>query len=158
MGIFHMIKLQEHFDSGYFHESCHMNDRVDSLVFGKRLRHLRRSRDLTLDQLGELVGKQASFLSLVENGKREARLSLIEDLAHALEVSSGELLATEPPTRRARLEVELERAQQDPLYRELNLPLLRASRQVPHEFLEHVVGLFEALKAQSREQAATPEG
>src|SRR2546421_9923928 len=101
MGIFHLIKLRERFDSVYFDESCHMNDRVDSLVFGKRLRHLRRSRDLTLDQLGELVGKQASFLSLIENGKREARLSLIEDLARALEVSSGELLATEPPTRRA---------------------------------------------------------
>ena len=66
-----MIKLLEDFDSEYFHESCHMSDRVDSLVFGQRLRHLRRSRDLTLDQLGELVGKQASFLSLIENGKRE---------------------------------------------------------------------------------------
>src|SRR5256886_12267062 len=138
MGIFHMIKLPEDFDSEYFHESCYVNDRVDSFVFGKRLRHLRRSRDLTLDQLGELVGKQASFLSLVENGKREARLSLIEDLAHALEVSSGELLATEPPTRRARLEVELERAQEDPLYKEPHPPLLRASRQGAHQHPEHV--------------------
>ncbi|MEA2534023.1 MAG: family transcriptional regulator, fatty acid utilization regulator [Actinomycetota bacterium] len=93
------------------------NGSVDSLVFGQRLRHLRRSKDLTLDQLGELVGKQASFLSLIENGKREARLSLIEDLARGLGVSSAELLATEPPTRRARLEVELQRAQEDPLYK-----------------------------------------
>ena len=46
-----MIKLLEDFDSVHFRESCYMNDRVDSLVFGKRLRHLRRSRDLTLDQL-----------------------------------------------------------------------------------------------------------
>src|SRR6267143_2311104 len=134
------------------------NGGVDSLVFGQRLRHLRRSRDLTLDQLGGLVGKQASFLSLVENGRREARLSLIEDLAAALDVTSADLLATDPPTRRARLEVELERAQADPLYQELNLPLLRASRQVPHEFLEHVVGLFAALKTRSQEQGATPEG
>ncbi|MCW3036061.1 MAG: helix-turn-helix protein [Actinobacteria bacterium] len=134
------------------------NGSVDSLVFGQRLRHLRRSKDLTLDQLGELVGKQASFLSLIENGKREARLSLIEDLARGLGVSSAELLATEPPTRRARLEVELQRAQEDPLYKELNLPLLRPSRQVPHEFLEHVVGLFEALKARSQDLGGTPEG
>src|SRR5437764_14585118 len=104
------------------------NGSVDSLVFGQRLRHLRRSKDLTLDQLGELVGKQASFLSLIENGKREARLSLIENLARALEVSSAERHATEPPTRRARLEVGLDRRQKDPLYQELNLPLLRASR------------------------------
>src|SRR5690349_5217499 len=113
--------------------------RLDALVFGQRLRHLRRARGLTLEQLGELVGKQASFLSLVENGRREARLSLIDDVAHALGVSSAELLATEPPTRRARLEVELQRAQEDPLYRALDLPLLRPSRQVPHEYLEHVV-------------------
>src|SRR5438309_2801314 len=118
------------------------NGGVDSLVFGQRLRHLRRSRDLTLDQLGELVGKQASFLSLIENGKREARLTLIEDLARVLEVSSGELLATEPPTRRARPEVELERAQEDPLYKELNLPPLRASPPVPPQFLQHLVGPF----------------
>src|SRR5260370_37099114 len=103
MGIFHLIKLPERFDSAYFDESCHMSDRVDSLVFGKRLRHIRRSRDLTLDQLGELVGKQASFLSLIENGKREARISLIEDLAHALDEGSGALLAAAPPTRPARL-------------------------------------------------------
>src|SRR5205085_1134993 len=92
------------------------------------------------------------------NGKREVKLSLIEDLARALRVSSAELLATEPPTRRARLEVELQRAQEDPLYQELNLPLLRPSQQVPHEYLEHVVGLFEALKTQSIDHAATPEG
>src|SRR6266700_8248891 len=113
-------------------------DRLDALVFGQRLRHLRRDRGLTLDALGKIVGKPASYLSLVENGRREARLSLIEALATALEVPSGELLAGDPPTRRARLEVALERAQTDPLYQELGLPWLKPSRQVPHEFLEHV--------------------
>ena len=62
--------------------------RLDSLVFGQRLRHLRRARGLTLDALGEKVGKRATFLSLVENGRREARLSLIEDLATALAATS----------------------------------------------------------------------
>ncbi|GAC1364216.1 MAG: propionyl-CoA assimilation transcriptional regulator PccR [Actinomycetota bacterium] len=132
--------------------------RIDALVFGQRLRHLRRTRGLTLDALGALVGKQASYLSLIENGRREARLSLIEDLGRALGVSSSELLVPEAPTRRAGLEVELQRAQQDPLYQELHLPLLKASRQVPHEYLEHVVGLFAALKANRQAQGATPEG
>src|SRR5437660_845635 len=131
--------------------------RLDSLVFGQRLRHLRRARGLTLDALGEKVGKRATFLSLVENGRREARLSLIEDLATALDVTSADLLATEPPTRRARLEVELQRAQTDPLYQELGLPWLKPSRQVPHEYLEHVVGLFEALRKRAQAQAAVPE-
>lgn len=132
--------------------------RVDSLVFGQRLRHLRRSRGLTLDALGEMVGKQASYLSLVENGRREARLSLIEDLAQALGVTSSDLLSTDAPTRRAGLEVALQRAQQDPVYQNLHLPLLKPSRQVPHEYLEHVVALFEALKATTQERGATPEG
>ena len=132
--------------------------RLDGLVFGQRLRHLRRAKSLTLDELGELVGKRASFLSLVENGHREARLSLIEDLAKALGVTSAELMSTDPPTRRAGLEVALQRAQEDPLYQELHLPLLKPSRQVPHEFLEHVVTLFEALKLRTEEKAGTPEG
>jgi predicted transcriptional regulator len=129
---------------------------LDALVFGQRLRHLRRSRGLTLDALGQKIGKRASFLSLLENGHREARLSLIESLANALGVSSAELMATEAPTRRARLEVELQRIQQDPLYRELQLPALKPSRQVPHEFLEHVVALFEALKRRSAADASEP--
>src|SRR5258708_5509542 len=68
------------------------NGSVDSLVFGQRLRHLRRSRDLTLDQLRELVGKQASFLSLIDNGKREARLSLIRDLPPGIPVRAAQAL------------------------------------------------------------------
>ena len=77
----------------------------DSLLFGERLRHLRRERGLTLDALGEKVGKAASYLSLIENGRREAKLSLIEALAGALDVSAADLLAAEPPSRRARRSV-----------------------------------------------------
>ena len=135
--------------------------RVDTFVFGQRLRHVRRSRGLTLDALGELVGKRATFLSLVENGKREVRLSLIDDLAQALQVSSGELLATGAPSRRSALEIALHQAQEDPLYKALKLPYLKASRQVPHEYLEHIVGLFEAFRERAQPPArthiATPE-
>jgi predicted transcriptional regulator/transcriptional regulator with XRE-family HTH domain len=135
-----------------------MSVRVDSLVFGQRLRHLRRDRGLTLEALGERVGKRSSFLSLIENGRREARLSLIEDLARALGVTTGELLSPDLPSRRARLEVELQRAQEDPLYLELGLPLLKPSRQVPLEFMDHVVTLFQALKARPVPAAAGPGG
>ena len=135
--------------------------RVDTLVFGQRLRHLRRSRGLTLEALGALVGKRATFLSLVENGKREAKLSLIEDLSAALQVDSAELLAVDSPSRRGALEVALHQAQQDPLYKALKLPYLKPSRQVPHEVLEHIVQLFEAYKQRAQPpagtQIATPE-
>ena len=63
----------------------------DPLILGRRIRHYRRARDLTLDQLGVLVGKPAPYLSLLENGKKEPRLGLINDLAVALEVGAGDL-------------------------------------------------------------------
>ena len=82
--------------------------RLDLGVFGQRLRHARRSRGLTLAELGERVGRAPSVLSLIENGRREPKLSLIEALAAALSVSTDELLRRQPPSRRAQLEIALE--------------------------------------------------
>ena len=77
--------------------------------FGQRLRHVRRARGLTLAELGHRVGRAPSALSLLENGRREPKLSLIEALATALSVSSEELLRRQPPNRRAQLEIALAR-------------------------------------------------
>ncbi|MGQ0521909.1 MAG: helix-turn-helix domain-containing protein [Actinomycetota bacterium] len=130
---------------------------LDSLVFGQRLRHLRREKGLTLDALGARVGKPGPYLSLVENGRREVRLSLIDSLAGALGVAPADLLATEAPTRRARLAIALQRAQEDPMYRRLELPWLKPSAAVPDDVLEHLVTLFDTLKRQAEVQPATPE-
>ena len=89
---------------------------LDLATFGQRLRHLRRARGLTLAELGERVGRAPSALSLLENGRREPKLSLIESLAKALSVPPEELLRPQPPSRRAQLEIALEEAQRDPLY------------------------------------------
>ncbi len=131
--------------------------RLDPLVFGQRLRHYRRRLGLTLSALGELVGKPASYLSMLETGKREPRLSLIADLATAVNVSPSDLLAPEAPTRRARLEVALERAQQEDAYRALGLPHLKVTAGLPDDALEHLVGLYEEVKRRSALRAATPE-
>ena len=104
---------------------------LDLATFGQRLRHLRRSRGLTLAELGERVGRAPSALSLLENGRREPKLSLIETLAGALSVPVAELLRHQPPSRRAQLEIALEEAQRDPLYRGLGLPYLRPGARVP---------------------------
>ncbi len=58
-------------------------------MFGQRLRHLRRARKLTLSDLGERVGRAPSQLSLLENGRREPKLSLLQSLAAALDVPVG---------------------------------------------------------------------
>ena len=60
-------------------------------MFGQRLRHARRARGLTLADLGARVGRTPSVLSLIENGRREPRLSLVEQIANALDVPVTEL-------------------------------------------------------------------
>jgi transcriptional regulator with XRE-family HTH domain len=65
-----------------------------------------------LDELGAIVGVAGSQLSLIENGKREPKLSLLQAIAAATGTDVTDLLSAEPPNRRAALELELERAQQ----------------------------------------------
>ena len=74
----------------------------DLATLGQRIRHFRGERALTLDQLGEAVGMAGSQLSLIENGKREPKLSTLDSLAEALDVELADLLAREAPSRRAR--------------------------------------------------------
>ena len=126
-------------------------------MFGQRLRHARRAKGLTLAELGERVGRAPSVLSLIENGRREPKLSLIEALAAALSVPTAELLRREPPSRRAQLEIALEEAQQDPVYRELGLPHLRVGARVPSDVIEHLLALYGELRKQRAKPTATPE-
>jgi XRE family transcriptional regulator, fatty acid utilization regulator len=130
---------------------------LDLGVFGQRLRHARRARGLTLAELGERVGRAPSVLSLIENGRREPKLSLIDALAAALSVPTAELLRRQPPSRRAQLEIALEEAQQDPVYRDLGLPHLRIGARVPSDVIEHLVALHAELRKQRAKPTATPE-
>jgi predicted transcriptional regulator/DNA-binding XRE family transcriptional regulator len=130
---------------------------VDPLVLGARIRHHRRQRAMTLDDLGAVVGKAAPYLSMLENGKREPRIGLINAIADALDVPAGDLLAPEAPTRRAYLEIALERAQEDPLYGDLGLPHLRPSAKLPDVALEHIVRLYRELKGRMHPTIVTRE-
>jgi predicted transcriptional regulator/DNA-binding XRE family transcriptional regulator len=130
---------------------------LDLATFGQRLRHLRRARGITLAELGSRVGRAPSALSLLENGRREPKLSLIESLARALSVAPEELLRPQPPSRRAQLEIMLEEAQHDPLYRDLSLPYLKVGARVPGDVLEHLVALYGELRRQRTRPTATPE-
>src|SRR4029450_2610405 len=103
---------------------------TDLLALGRRLRPYRRAKGLTLDELGAAVGRAASHLSLIENGRREPKLSLLRALAATLGVPLSDLLANEPPSRRRALEITLERAQQGALYQSLCLPYVYAGRRL----------------------------
>jgi XRE family transcriptional regulator, fatty acid utilization regulator len=130
---------------------------LDLATFGQRLRHLRRTRGITLAELGERVGRAPSALSLLENGRREPKLSLIDALARALSVPAEELLRHQPPSRRAQLEIALDEAQHDPVYAELGLPPLKVGARVPTDVLEHLVALYTELRRQRTRPTATPE-
>ena len=130
---------------------------LDLATFGQRLRHLRRARGLTLAELGSRVGRAPSALSLLENGRREPKLSLIGELARALSVPAEELLRHQPPSRRAQLEIALEEAQRDPVYAALGLPHLKVGARVPSDVLEHLVTLYGELRRQRTRPTATPE-
>src|SRR5262245_28232376 len=130
---------------------------ADALTLGRRIRHTRTARGLTLAALGDAVGVTPSLLSLVENGRREPRLSLLRAIAAALDVTVPELLDAEPPSRRAALEIELDRAQRSDLFAGLGLPGVRPGRSLPLPVLEQLVGLHAELARRAHQAVATPE-
>lgn len=124
---------------------------------GRQLRHHRRSQRRTLEDVAAAAGISPSALSLIENGKREAKLSTLTNLASVLDTSVGALLAVAAPSRRAALEIELEKAQRQEGFPQLGVPAVRASRRLPPEALEALVGMHRALAAMRAERSATPE-
>ncbi|MGF1647743.1 MAG: helix-turn-helix domain-containing protein [Kineosporiaceae bacterium] len=130
---------------------------VDALTIGKRVRHLRRAKGWTLAQLGEATSMSPGQLSLIENGRREPKLSQLQRLATALGATATALLAPEPPTRRAALEIAWERAQRSDLYAGLGLPELRIGPRTSTEVVEALVGLYDEVVRRATIAAATPE-
>ena len=126
-------------------------------TLGHRIRHHRVAHALTLDELGAIVGVAGSQLSLIENGKREPKLSLLQAIAQATGTDVTDLLSPEPPNRRAALELDLERAQGSPLFRRLGIPPVRVTKTTSDETIEAVLGLHRELQRREREAIATPE-
>ncbi len=126
-------------------------------TLGHRVRHQRVAHGYTLDELGAIVGVAGSQLSLIENGKREPKLSLLQAIASATGTTVTDLLSTEPPNRRAALELELDRALSSPVFRRLGLPALRVTRTTTDETIETVLALHRELDRREREAIATPE-
>ena len=129
----------------------------DLVTLGQRIRHFRTAAELTLDQLGTAVGIAGSQLSLIENGRKEPRLSLLARIAQTLGTDVGELLDGAPPNARAALEIELDRLQRSSVYETLGLPRVRPSRALNDETLAAIVGLNRELARRAREAIATPE-
>lgn len=59
--------------------------------FGKRLRHLRRVRDITQDQLAGMIGRAPNSISQLETGSTSPSFETLILLAQALDVGMEEL-------------------------------------------------------------------
>ncbi|WGW12885.1 helix-turn-helix domain-containing protein [Saxibacter everestensis] len=130
---------------------------TDALTIGRRIRHLRTLRKLTLESLGDAIGRAPSQISMMENGKREPSLAMLRTLAAALSVTVPELLDPAPADERAAMEIELERAQRGPLFAALGLPQVRVGKSLPADALQTIVGLQREIERLLTQKAATPE-
>ena len=64
-------------------------------AFGKRVREIRRRRDMTQERLAELSGLSIQYIGEIERGKRNPSLTSIETLASALDMSVADLFDLE---------------------------------------------------------------
>ena len=64
------------------------DEEVDALTIGRRIRQLRTARGMTLDELAAAVDRAPSQLSMIETGKREPKLTLLQAIARALGVDA----------------------------------------------------------------------
>ena len=78
------------------------NDQKFLADVGRRIRAIRAEQSLNLDQLARLTGISAPALSLIETGKRDARLTTLAKIAAALRVPLSTLLDDALPGADAR--------------------------------------------------------
>jgi transcriptional regulator with XRE-family HTH domain len=64
----------------------------EAIRVGKQLRHVRRVKDTTQEQLAELIDVSVGWVSRIERGTRLPNLKLLFRIAKALRVSVRELL------------------------------------------------------------------
>ncbi len=130
---------------------------ADLVTLGRRIRHARKAKNLTLSDLATRVERAPSLLSQVENGKREPRLILLHAIARELDVEVADLMKNEAPSERAALEIALQQAQDRTLYASLGLPEIRSTAALPTDVLTSLVGLHTELERRATVQSATPE-
>lgn len=130
---------------------------ADAITVGRRIRALRTERGIRLAELAERVGRAPSQLSMIENGHREPRLSMLRAIGQALGVPTDALLAPDELDERSRLEVALEREMRSPRFRELGIDPFRIPKGMPDEALRALLRLTAEIDRLTDERQATPE-
>ena len=70
-----------------------MHMALDFASIGLRVRHARSQRNLTQEQLADLLGITRKYVSLIETGERNIGLELLITISNTLQVPITELLA-----------------------------------------------------------------
>ncbi len=134
-----------------------MSDALDLGVLGHRVRHYRKRQNMTLADLSAGVDKPVPYLSQLENGRIEPKIGLLNNLADTLDFTVSDLVDPTPPNRRAELELELARAQENPQYQALGLPYLKPNAKITDDVLEHVVALWNCVPSADNSRSLRAE-
>ncbi len=68
------------------------SDEPDIIIIGQRIRQFRKEKGLTQTELAENLGKSLRVVQKYEKGQIDLSLSVISDIAKALDVSSVDIL------------------------------------------------------------------
>ena len=60
--------------------------------FGENLKRIRLEKDMSQTDLGEKIGADKGYVSLLENGKKNPTITTVEKIAKALDVSFEDLM------------------------------------------------------------------
>ena len=137
--------------------TAEVDDDLDARSLGRRIRQLRTSQGITLEQLAAAVERAPSQLSMIETGKREPKLTLLRAIAKALGVSIDSLWETEPLDERATMEIALERAMDGHTFHSLGIAPFRIGKTVPDDVLRTMLALHGEIDRLNDERSATPE-
>lgn len=77
------------------------------LLIGKRIRSLRKIRDLSLEQLAEKADISSKYLGEIERGRSNLTIDIMEKLSVALEVNLVDLFEYQHETSRAILKQDI---------------------------------------------------
>ena len=63
-------------------------------IIGKKIKKLREQKNLTLEQLADLLGTDRQHIWNIEAGRKNITLDYLDKIAEALQVSQSEFLNT----------------------------------------------------------------
>jgi len=128
-----------------------------AFAIGRRIRERRLAQGLTVADLAQRLSRAPSQVSLIENGRKELKLSELRQIASALATTVETLMNAEPPTRRAALEIALDRAQRGAVFSSLNISSLPIRKSLSDEAIAAILALHDEIQRLHQERAATPE-